>query len=347
MTTSEPSRGVIPESVDLSSEPEPWPLFGLDADIRPALARALQAERSAALLTVYAAIGGAPRGVGAQMLVTSDGKANGYLAGGCVEADAIRHALACLDDGKPRTLTYGVGGPTDLPLACGGSIEVLIERLDCRDGAARALASSLEERRSVVLITDGVHRRCVSIDDTHAHGDEAGATAKPFEAWRLYDPPNRLVVVGSDPTALALTELAARSRIETTLVRPFGPATESPVEGARYRRDSMTDAFSAIGLDRWTAVVSATHDADIDHEALYGALSSHAFYVAAVGSRRRAPETRARLHDAGLSEADVDRLHTPAGIALGGRSPGEIAISILAEMIEIDRATRATRRLNT
>ena len=352
MTIPQRTRDVLVEAVRLPPEPDPWPLFGLDADIRPALARAVQANEPAALLTVYAAIGGAPRGVGAQMLVTAERRASGYLAGGCVEADAIRHALACLEDGEPRKLTYGVGGPADLPLACGGSIDVLVERLDPREPAALALAHSPTLRAPVILVTDGTRRACHSTADAPARlapvihdDDEAGSQPEPFEAWRLYDPPTRLVVVGADPTALALTELAARSRLETTLVRPHGPDTESPIEGARYRRESIADAFAAIGLDAWTAVVSATHDAEIDHEALYDALASNAFYVAALGSRRRAPETRARLRETGLKDADIERLHTPAGIALGGHSPGEIAISILAEMIEIDRATRSARRV--
>jgi xanthine dehydrogenase accessory factor len=327
-------------------------MFGLDADIRRALAQALAAAEPVALLTVHAAIGGAPRGVGAQMLVGADGRASGYLAGGCVESDAMRHALACLADGKPRRLTYGVGGPADLPLACGGSIEVLVERIGPDEPAAQALVRSLEDRRPVMFITDGDHRTCVattSTPDPIAHavaGAEEAGVVEPFQVWRLYDPPPRLVVIGADPTALALTELAARSRIDTTLVRPHGPATESPVEGAGYRRDSIAEAFAAVRLDRWTAVVSATHDAGNDHDALSGALASDAFYVAAIGSRRRAPEIRARLRDSGLSAADVERLHSPAGILPGGRSPAEIAISILAEMIEIDRTTRASRRLN-
>ncbi len=329
--------------------PDPWPLFGLTDDVRPALADATSSGSACALLTVFAADGGAPRGVGAQMLVTAAGGASGYLAGGCVEADAIRHALAVVADGAPRTLTYGVGGPPDLPLACGGRIEVLAERMGADDRAAEALARSLATRAPVILQTDGARRRCVAVDRAEPRcvtaADDAGVRRAPFEIWRRYDPVRRLVVIGSDPTALALASLAMNSGLETTLLRPLGPETPSPIAGVAYRREPAQQALRALDLDRWTAVVSATHDAEADVEALAGALASDAFYVAAVGSPRRAPQIRGRLIDRGLSRDVVARLRIPAGLPIGGHAPGDIAISILAELIETDRATRAARRI--
>jgi xanthine dehydrogenase accessory factor len=313
------------------------------SDIRPALASALAANEPAALLTVHATVGGAPRGVGAQMLVRQGGEAEGYLAGGCVEADAILHAAEVIETGRAQRLAYGVGGPADLPLACGGRIEVLVEKLSADDAAAKTLAASLTTRAPVLYLTDGERRSCLPLRETLGEED-AGSRAEPFEAWRVYDPPRRLVVVGADPAALALADLAVRSGTETTLVRPRGPETQSPVAGAAYRREAVAEALAAAGLDAWTAVVCCAHDAELDHETLAIALQSDAFHVAALASRRRAPETRARLLDAGLPKAAVERLKTPAGLPLGGQAPGEIAVSILAEMIDIDRQTRSQRR---
>ena len=102
-----------------------WPSFGLEDDIRPALARLAAAGQPAVLATLYAAQGGSPRGVGAQMLFGPD-EVTGYLSGGCVEADVAIHAEAVLASGEPRRLLYGVGGPADVRLPCGGSIEVLL-----------------------------------------------------------------------------------------------------------------------------------------------------------------------------------------------------------------------------
>jgi xanthine dehydrogenase accessory factor len=278
------------------------------------------------------------------MLVGPQGEASGYLAGGCVEADAIGHGLKTLEDGEPRRLTYGVGGPADLPLACGGRIDVLVERLAPDDPAALALAASLATRRPIMLVTDGASRTCAPLE--RATGDEdAGSREDPFVAWRVYDPVRRLVVTGSDPAALALADLAARAGTEVTLVRPLGPDTETPIPGVAYRREPLGRALETLALDPWTAVVSATHDAELDHETLAFALKSPAFHVAALASHRRAPETRSRLLEAGVPPEAVERLKTPAGLPLGGQAPGEIAVSILAEMIAIDCKTRVERRL--
>jgi xanthine dehydrogenase accessory factor len=102
-----------------------WPEFGLVDDIRPALATALREGEASALATLYAAEGGAPRGIGAQMLITRRSVA-GYVGGGCVEADVALHALQTIDDGAPRRLIYGLGGPIDIKLPCGGWIGLLV-----------------------------------------------------------------------------------------------------------------------------------------------------------------------------------------------------------------------------
>jgi xanthine dehydrogenase accessory factor len=143
----------------------------------------------------------------------------------------------------------------------------------------------------------------------------------------------RLVVIGSDPIALATASLGAQSGFETTLVRPKGPATPPPLAGVAYSRASPDAALAAIGADAWTAVAIATHDWEIDHEALLAALPSAAGYVGVVGARRRLPERLARLRAAGVSEVSLQRLRAPIGLDLGGKAPWEIAVSVIAEII--------------
>lgn len=132
--------------------------------------------------------------------------------------------------------------------------------------------------------------------------------------------------------------------MEVALVRPKGP--EAPPSGAtlRYLRDDPAEAFRAIGLDAWTSVVVAAHDADTDHEALAAALPSPAAYVGLLGSRRRLQEKLARLRAAGVAEADVARLKAPIGLPIGGKSPWEIAVSIVGEVVETANAARKAAR---
>jgi xanthine dehydrogenase accessory factor len=99
--------------------------------------------------------------------------------------------------------------------------------------------------------------------------------------------------------------------------------------------------LEALGLDRWTAVAVATHDADLDHAALAIALPSKAFYVGALGARRRLSERKMGLRGEGLSESDIARLHAPIGLDIGGKAPWEIAIAVMAEITSLRRASSA------
>jgi xanthine dehydrogenase accessory factor len=163
---------------------------------------------------------------------------------------------------------------------------------------------------------------------------------------RLYEPKPRLVVVGSDPTALAIAQLGAQAEFETFLVRPKGPAAPPPIPGIAYLRQESADAFAEIGIDSWTAVAIATHDAETDHAALLGALPSQAGYIGLLGARRRLPERLARLRAAGVGEAAIGRLHAPIGLPIGGKAPWEVAISVIGEITAV-RHARASGSAST
>lgn len=302
-----------------------WPLYGLAADMRPALAAALSRGEPAAMATLYAAIGGAPRPPGSQMLVTGS-SVSGFLSGGCVEGDVAAHARQVLADGRPRRLIYGEGSPyPDIRLLCGARIEILVERIAPDDAAARRLLNLAAARRPARWSSDGRTRVCAA---------EGELTALPSGAVVLdYAPTPRLIVVGGDPTALAIAALAVQAGFETTLVRPKGPETPPPVAGLGYSRLPAAEALAEIGLDRWTHVAVATHDLDTDSAALAAALPSDATYVGVLGARRRIPDRLADLRARGVDEAAIARLKAPIGIALGGKAPYEIAVAVLAEVI--------------
>jgi xanthine dehydrogenase accessory factor len=307
-----------------------WPMYGLADDARPALRAARDAGQPCALATIVALDGGGPRPVGAQMVI-GEGVLSGFLSGGCLEADVAGHAEACLADGEPRRLVYGAGSPwPDIRLLCGAGIEVMVERIAPDDAAVARLLALRDARAPATWISDGRKRTCAP-------------TALAPQAWdgafqSLFEPVFKLVVLGGDPSALAIAWLGAQSGFETTLVRPKGPQTPPPFEVA-YRREEPAPALAAIGLDRWTAVAVATHEAEADHAALTAALPSQAFYVGALGARRRAAERLAALRAGGVAEAAIARLRTPIGLAIGGKAPWEVAVSVLGEIT----ATRYAR----
>jgi xanthine dehydrogenase accessory factor len=302
-----------------------WPLFGLVDDIRPALARAVAASRPVALATIVALDGGGPRPVGDQMSITDD-EVCGFLSGGCLEADVVTHAQELLQGGGPsRRLVYGQGSPwADIRLLCGSRIEILLERIAPDDPALAALLDLTTARRPALWLTDGERRAC----------RPAETPPKPWQGAfaRAYDPRLRLIVMGADPTALAIATLGVQSGFETTLVRPKGPGDPPPVPGVAYSRDEPAAAFAAIGLDPWTAVAVASHEAALDHAGLVAALPSDAFYVGALGARRRLGDRRLGLAAAGIAQSDIDRLRAPIGLDIGGKAPFEIAVAVIAEI---------------
>jgi xanthine dehydrogenase accessory factor len=307
-----------------------WPVFGFIDDVRPALDDARRRGRTSVLATLTAVEGGGPRPVGTQMVFTATGDDTpdpvaGYFSGGCVESDVADHAYACLEDGAPRTLIYGEGSPwPDIRLLCGARIEILLERLEASDPALEALLEAWAARRTAEWVTDGRRRAC-------------GAPGE-VEAWegafvRRCEPAQRLVVFGSDPTALAIATLGAQSGFETTLVRGKGPEALPPVPGLAYSRQSPAEALAAIGTDAWTAVAIASHNLELDREALSAALPSSAGYVGLLGARRRLDERLAPLRAAGVPEDVLSRVHAPIGLDIGGKAPWAVAVSVIGEIM--------------
>ena len=301
-----------------------WPMFGLIDDARPALEAARNNGTPVALATIVGLDGGGPRPLGTQMVISAAGL-SGFLSGGCLEADVTGHAQTVLVTGEPLRLVYGEGSPwPDIRLLCGARIEVLLEAIAPDDAAVGRLLDLARARIAAVWVSDGRRRGCgeASPEDQ----DWPGCFQKRF------DPAPRLIVLGADPTALAVASLGAQAGYQTTLVRPKGPQAPPPLTGVAYSRESPAAALSAIGLDSWTAVAVATHEVELDLEALVVALPSEAFYVGALGARRRSPERRAALIAAGLSMQAIARLHNPIGLDLGGKAPWDVAIAVLAQI---------------
>jgi xanthine dehydrogenase accessory factor len=340
----------IPLSLVAAADVSDWPLFGMADDVRPALARAAAAHADSILATLTAVVGGGPRPPGTQMLISDEGLC-GFLSGGCIEGDIVAHAADVLRSGRPERLIYGDGGPfPDIRLVCGGRVEVLLERLGADDHAVDRLLALGAARRPALWVSDGSVRTCWAQDEApppgSSHGDlvralvddPAASLSVDAGAGRIalrYAPVRRMVVVGGDPTAMAIASLAAVSGFESWLVRPKGPETPPPLPGVRYDRRAADIALAHIGLDPWTYVAVATHDLDLDEMALTAALPSPAPYVGALGARRRLPERLARLRRLGVAERDVARLRAPIGLDLGGKAPFEIAVAVLAEVLAL------------
>lgn len=318
-----------------------WPMFGLCADVRGFLAERRAAGDAVVLVTLVSAKGGGPRLPGAQMAVTANDLC-GFLSGGCIEADVALHARDCLDDGQPRRLVYGEGSPFfDIQLLCGKRIELFLERIAPDDEALHRLLALTHDRQEALWVSDGQRRACFAAGEAMSEGWDGPDMPEDAGEGRAgiyvrYRPLVRFFVHGHDPSALAMAALAAQAGFETTLVRRDGPRTPPPIAGIAYRRGlPEADAF-----DDRTAVVVANHDAEADHEALVTALSSGAGYIGLLGARAHLDARQARLLSAGVTPEALKRLKAPVGLPLNSHTPWEIAVSVVAEVMQAFNAPR-------
>jgi len=160
------------------------------------------------------------------------------------------------------------------------------------------------------------------------------ATSKGEIFLRSYAPPPKMVIVGAVHIAQFLAPMAALAGFEVVVVDPRRAfATEARFPGVTLVTEWPASAFAKIGLDEHTAVVTLTHDPKLDDPALQAALQSPVFYIGALGSTRTHAKRIERLREHGLAEL-APRIHAPVGLDLGGRAAAEIAVSVLAQVIQ-------------
>ncbi len=297
--------------------------------------------RGAALATVIETWGSAPRRIGSQLVVDRNMAMEGSVSGGCVEGAVIHEAVAALEDGRPRVLTFGVSDDQAFAvgLACGGTIRVLVEPVGAgQDALAVALLEELcVERAAHRAVAYQVNlatwsRKLVEPDLTTAplfRADKSGVEGEIFT--HLHNPPLRLVVIGAVHVAQHLVSMARACGFDCLVIDPrevFGSDQRFP--GVALSQDWPDEALTALAPDARTAIVTLSHDPKLDDPALRVALASQAFYIGCLGSTRTHAKRLDRL--AGLP--GLDRLRGPVGLDIGAATPAEIAVSILAQIIE-------------
>ncbi|MDR3409295.1 MAG: XdhC family protein [Methylovirgula sp.] len=330
-----------------------------DADILSAAQRWFEKGNGVALATVVETWGAAPRPVGSHLVVASDGAFLGSVSGGCVEAEVIEEALDAIKTGTPRLLEFGVADETAwrAGLSCGGRINVYVERIDAgqRDLLA-ALGAERDSRRAAILLTDlksGAKRllRAENLSqdffraelETRLRLGRSGLLTGGNIFALAQVPQIRLLILGASHIAQALAVMTRVLDFETIIIDPRGAfATPERFPGCAVIAEWPQDALPRLGLDPYTAVALLAHEPRIDDPSISAALTARCFYIGALGSRKTHTKRLDRLRAAGIAECDLARIHAPIGIDIGALSPGEIAVSILAELIAA-RSQKASR----
>ena len=327
---------------------------------------------SVALCTVVAVSGSTPCGPGTSMLVAGDGSVVGSISGGCVESAVYELALEVLSSGEPSLVSYGAGDESvfAVGLLCGGTIDVFVERVGpsnvtefefavkAADRGQTAVLATLVSSTGPAASRRGAHLviadRSVkgslgvgALDDAVVRAADSLTTSRTLTGpggdvvfARVLTPKPRLIVFGATDFVAAVAHAAAFTGYRVTVCDAravfatrdrFPMADEVVVDWPdRYLRHQAGAGL----IDARTAICVLTHDDRFDVPLLEVALGLPEIgFVGAMGSRRTHDDRVARLRERGIDDSQLARLSSPIGLDLGGRTPEEIAIAIIAEII--------------
>lgn len=346
-------------------------------DIFETISHWVSGNKPFALATVIRTWGSSPRGVGSMMAVSGESEVAGSVSGGCIEGAVIEEALKALHSGVPRRLSFGVSDETawSMGLSCGGKIEVFVEKHLAFTGEAmeRRIWHSLEQalRRNdpAILLTHlGAEKSRHLLffpdgsqvgdwgDMNRAAGEQAlqNYRARRSEALQIEAEPvfvqvfprkDRLIVIGAGHICIPLLKFARELDFETIVIDPrktFAAVERFPEPPDQLFCSWPDEVLSRIELNGDTRAVLLTHDPKIDDPALHILLKSEVAYVGALGSRKTHEKRCQRLEEAGFSVETIARIRGPVGLDIGAAAPAEIALSIMAEIVQIKN-----RRYNT
>ncbi|MCI4643623.1 MAG: NTP transferase domain-containing protein [Hyphomonadaceae bacterium] len=269
--------------------------------------------------------GGSVRSVGSLIAVAADGRQAGYVSGGCIDEDVGLQARKAIELGGVVTLRYGAGSPfMDLPLPCGGAIEITIVP-DPDEAVLRACYNDLLARRPTFLSLPGLE-----------------------QGWH-YAPKLRVRIAGRGSDALTLARLVKASGYDMVLQLRDGVDVEHASREGFEPVDALQSRSNLPSLedDAWTAFVLMFHDADWETALLKQALEGDAFYIGAVGSRRTQERRQAQLRAAGVDADQISRVRGPVGLIASMRDASMLAISTLAEIIEVFRDSQSASLADT
>jgi xanthine dehydrogenase accessory factor len=298
------------------------------------------AGRRAMLTTVVRTWGSSPRPIGSIMALAEDGAVSGSVSGGCIEDDLIARysrahgGLGKLPHGAPTLVKYGITADEAhrFGLPCGGTLELLLE-YDPDAASLAELVARLEKgqlMQRTISLADGSVRLA-------AASSPAELAVNAHELVNTFGPEYRMLLIGAGQLAEYLATMARFSGFAVTVCDPRDEyRSEWSVPGVAITTVMPDDAVIAFRPDRRSCVVGLTHDPKLDDLALLEALQSEAFYVGAIGSRRNAEARRDRMIEHfDQTPESLARLRGPIGIYIGSKTPPEIAVSVMAEILAV------------
>ncbi|MCZ8403819.1 cytochrome oxidase I [Achromobacter xylosoxidans] len=291
------------------------------------------------LVTVVKTWGSSPRPAGAMMAVREDGRCIGSVSGGCIEDDLIHrytraYGEASMPRSAPALVRYGVTADEAhrFGLPCGGTLELLLEfqpEFTTIGELVRRLESGQLVQRTVDCRTGAVALAAASAPE-----------ALQFDGRTLSSvlgPQYRMLLIGAGALAEYVATMALFNDFAVTVCDPRVEHRDTwSVAGVAITTEMPDDAVHTLRPDARTCIVALSHDPKLDDLALLEALHSPAFYVGAIGSRRNASSRRQRfIEHFDETEESLQHLRSPVGLYIGSKTPAEIAVSVMAEILAV------------
>ena len=291
----------------------------------PGIRDALADERAVVVATLVGATGSSSKKVGARMYVGASGKIiGGVTIGGCVDAQVIEASDALVNDGGRRLLSISLDDDEawEIGLTCGGTVEVLIERVDPNDP------------------TDPVVRAHEAAESELAAGNVAEITTEIGDGRTFVDrvsPPTTLLIVGAGQIAMSLTKFARELGMKSVVIdgRDRYATRERFPDADEIRVGMPSEIVAGYAPTKQLAAILVAHDYKYELPVLRQLIRSNVGYLGMLGSRKRGAAVRETLGAEGFSDDELARIRTPIGLDIGGKAPAEVALSILGEVVAV------------
>ena len=315
------------------------------------------AGQRALLATVVRTWGSSPRPIGSIMALCETGAVVGSVSGGCIEDDLIYRFTQAyaggqslgetqtIPSGAPQRVKYGITADEAhrFGLPCGGTLELLLE-FDPDAKQLEQLVLSLEQgqlMQRTTLLSDGAVNLQTSETPTELHIDDN-------RLINTFGPEYRMLLIGAGQLTEYLATMALFNGFAVTVCDPREEYRGAwSVAGVTVKHDMPDDLVGSFKPDRRSCVIALTHDPKLDDLALLAALETDAFYIGAIGSRRNNLLRQQRMIEHfDQTEESLARLRGPIGIYIGSKTPAEIAVSIMAEVLAVKNGVPLPRDMD-
>ena len=323
-------------------------------------------NKSFAIATVTKTWGSSPRPIGSSMIISEDMEMAGSVSGGCVEGAVVKSALPLLKSGEGKQLAYGVTDDEawEVGLSCGGKIDVYVEPfLGAEENEIviwKKLEDCLENNLGCILMTrleNGKSQHILILSDGEIVGEDKNEAIqkeglRAFQERKnqvveiegvqyfaqVFPRQSQMLIIGAAHITVDLVQLAKIYDFHTIVIDPrgiFTNKTQFTIQPDFIFEKYPSEILYNFKLDAYTYAIVLSHDPKIDDNALEILLRSEVGYIGALGSRKTHAKRVGRLLEKGFSEKEIEKIHSPIGVDIKAKSPKEIALSIMGEVIKV------------